>query len=285
VSGGSLHSRVCIVTGASSGIGLETARGLAAQGATLVAVCRSRERGEAALTSIRESTGNADLHLVLADLSAQVSIRQLAKELVARWPRLHVLVNNAGVVETRRRLTADGIETVFAVNHLSYYLLTRLLLNRLQESAPARVVNVSSDAHRFAKLDWENLQGDKRWGFMRQYGLSKLCNILFTQELAKRTAGSGVTVNALHPGAVGTRLGQNNGAWAKALTLLLRPFFLTPAQGAETSIYLASSPDVEGVSGGYFVRRRRQAPTPEASNPGNAAQLWELSARLTGLPA
>jgi len=276
---------VCIVTGASSGIGLETARGLAAQGATLVAVCRSRERGEVALASIRESTGNADLHLVLADLSAQASIRQLAKELVARWPRLHVLVNNAGVVETRRRLTADGIETVFAVNHLSYYLLTRLLLNRLQESAPARVVNVSSDAHRFAKLDWENLQGEKGWGFMRQYGLSKLCNILFTQELAKRIAGSGVTVNALHPGAVGTRLGQNNGAWAKALTLLLRPFFLTPAQGAETSIYLASSPDVEGVSGGYFVKRRRQAPTPEASNPGNAAQLWELSARLTGLPA
>jgi len=285
VSAGSLNGRVCIVTGASSGIGLETARGLAAQGATLVAVCRSRERGEVALASIRESTGNADLHLVLADLSAQASIRQLAKELVARWPRLHVLVNNAGVVETRRRLTADGIETVFAVNHLSYYLLTRLLLNRLQESAPARVVNVSSDAHRFAKLDWENLQGEKGWGFMRQYGLSKLCNILFTQELAKRIAGSGVTVNALHPGAVGTRLGQNNGAWAKALTLLLRPFFLTPAQGAETSIYLASSPDVEGVSGGYFVKRRRQAPTPEASNPGNAAQLWELSARLTGLPA
>ncbi len=285
MSAGSLNGRVCIVTGASSGIGLETARGLAAQGATLVAVCRSRERGEVALASIRESTGNADLHLVLADLSAQASIRQLAKELVARWPRLHVLVNNAGVVETRRRLTADGIETVFAVNHLSYYLLTRLLLNRLQESAPARVVNVSSDAHRFAKLDWENLQGEKGWGFMRQYGLSKLCNILFTQELAKRIAGSGVTVNALHPGAVGTRLGQNNGAWAKALTLLLRPFFLTPAQGAETSIYLASSPDVEGVSGGYFVKRRRQAPTPEASNPGNAAQLWELSARLTGLPA
>jgi len=174
---------------------------------------------------------------------------------------------------------------VFAVNHLSYYLLTRLLLDRLKESASARVVNVSSDAHRFAKLDWENLQGEKGWCFMRQYGLSKLCNILFTQELAKRVAGGGVTANALHPGAVGTRLGQNNGVWAKALTLLLRPFFLTPAQGAETSIYLASSPDVEGVSGGYFAKRRRAVPTPEATDLGNALQLWELSARLTGLPA
>jgi NAD(P)-dependent dehydrogenase (short-subunit alcohol dehydrogenase family) len=273
------------VTGASSGIGLETARALAAQGATLVAVCRSRERGEAALASIRESTGNSDLHLALADLSAQSGIRQLAKELVTRWPRIHVLVNNAGVVETRRRLSSDGIEMVFAVNHLSYYLLTRLLLNRLQESAPARVVNVSSDAHRFARLDWDNLQGEKSWSFMRQYGLSKLCNILFTLELAKRTTGGGMTVNALHPGAVGTHLGQNNGTWAKVILFLGRPFLLTPVQGAQTSIYLASSPEVDGMSGGYFVKQRPVAPTPEASNPGNAAQLWELSARLTGLPA
>jgi len=285
VSGGDLHSRVCIVTGASSGIGLETARGLAAQGATLVAVCRDRARGEAALARIRESTGNSNLHLALADLSLQASIRQLAKELLAGWPRIHVLVNNAGVVETRRRLTADGIEMVFAVNHLSYYLLTRLLLDRLEESRPARIVNVSSDAHRFAKLDWSNLQGEKGWSFMRQYGLSKLCNLLFTQELAKRIVERGVTANALHPGAVATRLGQNNGVWAKGLTLLLRPFFLTPAKGAETSIYLASSPDVEGESGGYFAKRRRATPTPEAQNPRNAAQLWELSARLTGLPA
>ncbi|HBZ69630.1 MAG TPA: short-chain dehydrogenase [Deltaproteobacteria bacterium] len=285
MSAGSLQGRVCIVTGASSGIGLETARGLAAQGATLVAVCRNRERGEAALASVRESTGNEDLHLALADLSAQASTRQLAKELLARWERIHVLVNNAGVFEARRRLTADGIERVFAVNHLSYYLLTRLLLDRLKESAPSRVVNVASDAHRFARLDWENLQGEKSWSFMRQYGLSKLCNILFTQELAKRVAGSGVTANALHPGAVGTRLGQNNGAWAKALTLLLRPFLLTPAQGADTSIYLASSADVGGVSGAYFVKRRRAEPTPEATDPRNAAQLWELSARLTGLPS
>jgi len=280
-----MHGRVCIVTGASSGIGLETARGLAAQGATLVAVCRSPERGGAALAEIRKSSGNGDLHLALADLSVQASIQQLAKELLARWPRIHVLVNNAGVVELRRQLTADGIERVFAVNHLSYYLLTRLLLDRLAGSGSARIVNVSSDAHRFAKLDWENLQGEKSWSFMRQYGLSKLCNILFTQELAKRIEGRGVSANALHPGAVGTRLGQNNGVWARAVTRLLRPFFLSPAQGAETSIYLASSPDVEGVSGGYFVKRRRAAPVSEATDPRNAARLWELSARLTGLPA
>jgi NAD(P)-dependent dehydrogenase (short-subunit alcohol dehydrogenase family) len=285
VSSETLHGRVCIVTGASSGIGLETARGLAAQGATLVAVCRSPERGEAALAEIRRTTGNGDLHLALADLSVQASIRQLAKELLARWPRIDVLVNNAGVVELRRQLTADGIERVFAVNHLSYYLLTRLLLERLAGSGSARIVNVSSDAHRFAKLDWENLQGEKSWSFMRQYGLSKLCNILFTQELAKRIEGRGVTANALHPGAVGTRLGQNNGVWAKALTRLLRPFFLSPAQGAETSIYLASSADVEGVSGGYFEKRHLATPVPEATDPRNAAQLWELSARLTGLPA
>lgn len=281
---GPLTGRVCLVTGASSGIGFETAKALAAQGATLVAVCRSRERGEASLARIRAETGNADLHLALADLSSQASIRQLSKDLLARWPRIHVLVNNAGVVEIGRRLTADGLESVFAVNHLGYFLLTLLLLDRLKESAPARIVNVSSDAHRFAKFDLGNLQGEKGWSFMRQYGVSKLCNILFTRELARRLEGSRVTVNCLHPGAVATGLGQNNGWWAKALTRALRPFFLTAARGADTSIWLATSPEVEGQSGGYYVKRRPAKPTADATDAGNATALWAHSAQLVELP-
>ena len=282
---GPLAGRTCVVTGATSGIGFETAKALAAQGARVVVVCRSRQRGEASLAAIRAATGNADLSLALADLGAQASIRALAADLLARCPRIDVLVNNAGVVETGRRVSPDGIETVFAVNHLGYFLLTLLLLDRLRASAPARIVNVASEAHRFAKLDFDNLQGEKSWSFMRQYGLSKACNILFTRELARRLEGTGVTVNALHPGAVGTRLGRNNGWWATALTTLLRPFFLSPAQGADTSIWLASSPEVAGISGRYFEKRREVAPAADAADPKHAARLWELSARLVGLPA
>lgn len=275
--------RVCVITGASSGIGRETALALARLGATTVLVCRDRGRGEAVRADIRTRTGNGAVELVLADLASQAAIRGLAAELLGRFPRVHVLVNNAGVVNLRHSTTVDGIETVFAVNHLAYFLLTHLLLERLRASAPARVVNVASDAHRIGRLNWDDLGWAQGYRAMRVYGQSKLANILFTYELARRLEGTGVTANCLHPGAVATRLGQNNGRLARLLIRLLVPFFRTAERGAQTSIYLASSSAVEGVSGRYFVNTRETRPSPASFDAAAARRLWELSARMTGL--
>ncbi len=206
-----MNGRVCVVTGASSGIGRATARALARLGATLALVGRDRGRGEETVAALRAESGSAAVALFLADLSSQAEIRRLGAELCDRYPAIHVLVNNAGVVNLRRSTTADGIETVFAVNHLAYFLLTHLLLARLRASAPARIVNVASDAHRFGRIDLDDLGHARRYRAMRVYGASKLANILFTYELARRLDGTGVTANCLHPGAVATRLGQNNG--------------------------------------------------------------------------
>ena len=253
-----MTGKTCVLTGATSGIGRETAVALAGLGARLALVCRDRGRGEDAVAEIAARTGNRDVVLHLADLSSQRDVRRVAAEILAAHPQIHVLVNNAGVVNLRRTLTEDGLETVFATNHLAYFHLTLLLLDRLRASAPARIVNVASDAHRWGRLDLDDLGNARRYRAMQVYGQSKLANILFTYELARRLAGSGVTCNCLHPGAVGTRLGHNNGTdRAACWPALLVPFFRTPAQGAETSIWLASSPEVEGVSGA--VLRRPQA--------------------------
>jgi NAD(P)-dependent dehydrogenase (short-subunit alcohol dehydrogenase family) len=275
-----LAGRTCVVTGATSGIGLEAALGLAKQGARVVIVGRNPAKTEAVLREIRERSGNEAVEAALADLASQAAIRGLAKELEARCPRIDVLLNNAGVVTIRRETTPDGIETVFGVNHLGYFLLTLLLLDRLKASAPARIVNVASEAHRFAKLDFANLQAEQGWSFMRQYGLSKLGNILFSYELARRLEGMGVTVNCLHPGAVGTNLGTNNGWLGRAVMTLGRPFLRTPAQGADTAIWLASSPEVEGVTGKYFVKRREKRTSPVSYERDAQARLWVESERL-----
>jgi NAD(P)-dependent dehydrogenase (short-subunit alcohol dehydrogenase family) len=280
-----MHGRVCVVTGASSGIGRATALELVRRGATVGLVCRDRGRGEETVGAIRAETGSAAMHLFLADLSSQAAIRQLADEILARFPALHVLVNNAGVVNLQRTTTVDGMETVFAVNHLAYFLLTHLLLDRLRASAPARIVNVASDAHRWGHLDLDDLGSERRFRTMRVYGTSKLANILFTYELARRLEGTGVTVNCCHPGAVATGLGMNNGWWAMRLARLLHPFFRSPTEGAATSIHLAASAEVEGVSGQYFSNCR-PARSSRASHDATAARrLWEVSARMTGLPA
>jgi NAD(P)-dependent dehydrogenase (short-subunit alcohol dehydrogenase family) len=280
-----MEGRVSVVTGASSGIGRETALGLARRGATVALVCRDPARGAATRDAIQAETRNPAVALFLADLASFAEIRGLADALRARYPRIHVLVNNAGVVNLRHSLTADGVETVFAVNHLAYFLLTTLLLDRLVESAPARIVNVASDAHRFGRMNWDDLGWERGYKAMRVYGQSKLANLLFTYELARRLEGSGVTVNAVHPGAVATGLGKNNGAFARALVRLLAPFFRTPAAGAATSLHLATSPEVEGVTGRYFASCR-EAHSSRASHDEEAAvRLWELSARLTDLPA
>ncbi len=278
---GAMSARTCMITGASSGIGRATALALARQEATLILVCRDRGRGEATIAEIRQQTGNRDVTLMLADLSSQQSIRQLAQDFPATDRPLHVLVNNAGIVNLQRKLTVDGLEEVFAVNHLAYFLLTHLLLDRLRASAPARIVNVASTAHRFGGIDFDNLQGERRYRTMNIYGQSKLENIMFTYELARRLAGSGVTVNCLHPGGVATGLGSNNGAWAQRIVKVIGNFMRTPASGAATSIYLASSPQVEGVSGKYFVNSKPRRSSRISYDEAAQRRLWQLSEQLT----
>ncbi len=276
----SMSGRVCLVTGATSGIGRATTLALARRGPALVLLCRDRDRGEAVAAAAR-AAGAAKVDLLFADLSRQSEVRRAAAEFLASGRPLHVLINNAGVVNVQRTTTADGLETTFAVNHLAYFLFTNLLLDRLRASAPARIVNVASDAHKFGPLNFDDLQNEKSYSVMRVYGQSKLANILFTAELARRLEGSGVTANSLHPGAVSTGLGTNNGSWARGLIALLRPFFRTPDRGAETSVYLATSPAVEGVSGRYFANCREKPPSAAAQDMDSARRLWTASDAMT----
>jgi NAD(P)-dependent dehydrogenase (short-subunit alcohol dehydrogenase family) len=280
-----LRHKTCVVTGASSGIGLVAARELACLGANVVMVCRDGKRGEAALHDVVESSGNRDVELMLADLSSQQEIRRLARRIQAAKRAVHVLLNNAGVVMLKRTLTTDGIETTFAVNHLAYFLLTNLLLEQLAVGAPARIVNVASDAHRLrgVRLRLDDLQSEREYRAMRVYGQSKLANILFTRELARRLEGTGVTANCLHPGMVATNLGARNGLIARAALLVLKPFSLTPEQGAETSVFLCSSPAVEGVTGKYFAAKQERRPSRAAQDDEAARRLWDVSARLVNL--
>lgn len=282
-AGEQLSGRHCMITGASSGLGRVTAVELARMGAQLTLVCRNRARGEDVIAEIRQKTGNRTVNLILADLSVQQSIRELAAAFVHRGEPLHVLVNNAGVFNLKRELTADGIETVFAVNHLSYFMLTMLLLDRIRQSAPARIVNVASAAHSHGTIDFDDLGGERRYRSMRIYGQSKLANILFTYELARRLEGSGVIVNCAHPGAVATGLGGNNGALAKLLLPLIGLFMRSPEQGAVTQTYLASSPEVEGINGKYFVDCKPAKSSSESYDTTVARRLWEVSARMTGI--
>jgi NAD(P)-dependent dehydrogenase (short-subunit alcohol dehydrogenase family) len=283
VAEANLEGRTCLVTGATSGVGEETAVGLARCGARVILVARSRERGEASAARVKTKTGNAAVELLLADLASQEQIRELAGQVLERCPALHVLVNNAAVFHLSREITADGYEMTFAVNHLTYFLLTRLLLNRLVESRPARIVNVASNGHKYGKLDFDDLQSEKSYPFMRVYATSKLANVLFTYELARRLAGTGVTANCLHPGAVSTRLGINDGRLGRIVVPLLRPFFLSPEAGARTSIYLASSDEVENVSGKYFVKCTPRPSSPDSYDEAVARRLWEKSSQLTQL--
>jgi NAD(P)-dependent dehydrogenase (short-subunit alcohol dehydrogenase family) len=272
-----------MITGANSGIGRETALGLARQGATVVCVCRDRGRGEAAVAEIRAKSGNADVALMLADLSSQRSIRALAEEIRRRYDRLHVLINNAGVVIPERRLTADGLEATFALNHLGYFLLTNLLLGVLETSAPARIVNVASEASRMGTMDFDDLMFERRYGAFRAYGRSKLANIMFTYDLARRLDGTNVTVNAVHPGGVATRFGEEIGGILKPLFKLARPFMRTPEKGAETVIWLASAPELEGRTGGYYADKKPIKSARVSYDEAIRARLWRVSEELTGL--
>ena len=277
-----MQGKVCIVTGANSGIGRITALELARQGAEVVMVCRDRARGEAAMAEIKQATGNDRLELMLCDLSSQADIHRFADEFKATHPRLDVLVNNAGVYMRKRATTVDGLETTFAVNHLGYFLLTNLLLDLLKRSAPSRIVNVASGAHASGHINFDNLQGEQQYSGVRAYCHSKLANILFTRELARRLKGTGVTVNSLHPGAVATGIFR---ALPKPLEALIKLVTMSPEKGAQTSVYLASSPAVETITGKYFVRCAEASPSAEAQDDEVAQRLWAESARLTGLKA
>jgi len=283
-----LTGRTCLVTGATSGIGRAAAFGLARLGpSALVLVARSREKGEATVEALRRETGCEDVALVVGDLSSQAGIRRVASEFLASGRPLHVLLNNAGVIMLRREETGDGIERTFAVNHLGYFLLTRLLLDRIRDSAPARIVNVASAAHASAggPLDFDDLESRRRYRPMEVYGKSKLANILFTRELARRLEGTGVTANCLHPGFVGSNFARNNGVLASVGMWLARAFARTPEQGADTAVYLCASPEVEGVTGHYFVDREQRWPRRFAQRDEDARRLWDVSERMTGLAA
>jgi NAD(P)-dependent dehydrogenase (short-subunit alcohol dehydrogenase family) len=280
-----MRGKVCVITGATSGIGLVAAERLAAMGARLVLVGRDKARGEAAIARIKRRTPSAEIRIHYADLSRLVEMNHLASEIAAIEPRIDILVNNAGAMFAARSVTEDGLERTFAVNHMAYFVLTNRLKERLVAAAPARIVNTASDAHRGNTLDFDDLQSTRRYRGLTAYGRSKLANILFTREFARRLAGTGVTANCLHPGFVATRIADNNGGvFRLGVSIAKGLFALSPEKGAETMVHLASSPEVAGVSGGYFAKSRPATPTAAAQDDAAARRLWEESARIAKLP-
>ncbi|CAN5137474.1 SDR family oxidoreductase [soil metagenome] len=280
-----MQNKTVLITGGNAGIGLETARALAQQGATVVIVARDVIKGEQAVADIKQTTGNEKVSFMKCDLGSQKQIRQLAADFKAKHNRLDVLVNNAGAFFSEYGETEDGIERQFAINHLGPFLLTNLLLDWLKASAPARIVNVASRAHYRGRINFDDLYFRKNYdGFIKAYGQSKLANVLFTNELARKLEGTGVTVNSLHPGVVATdiALKESKGIYRFGWWLW-KHFMITPAQGAETSIYLASSPAVDGVTGKYFDKSKAIPAAKQALDKNIAAQLWEVSEKLTGL--
>ena len=280
----SMAGKCVLITGGSAGIGKATALGLAALGARVAITGRDRARAEVAAVEIRTATGNPDVDAFGADLSSQAEVRRLAAEVLDTYSRLDVLVNNVGGYWASRHVTADGLEHTFAVNHLAAFLLTELLLDRLKASSPARIVTVSSNAQSLGKIDFEDLQGERRYSGQEAYSQSKLASVMFTYELARRLAGTGVTANVLHPGVVNSGFGAEDPSRIfKFLVPLWRPFMKTPQQGATTSIYLASSPEVEGVTGGYFANGRPRTANKASHDGAAAARLWQVSSRLVGI--
>jgi NAD(P)-dependent dehydrogenase (short-subunit alcohol dehydrogenase family) len=279
-----MKGKICLVTGATNGIGKAAAQALAHMGATVVIVGREAHKSAQVAEEIRAASGNQNVDWLLADLSSQQDIRRLADEFKRGYPHLHVLLNNAGGTFSTRQFSVDGIEMTFALNHLAYFLLTNLLLDTIKASAPARIINVSSDAHSGGKIDFDNLQGERSYSSFKPYGNSKLANILFTTELARSLEGTGVTVNALHPGLTSTGFGKNNpGLLMKIMGAVIPLIARSPEEGAETSIYLASSPEVQTITGKYFVDRKVTQPAPQAADRTVARRLWDVSAEMVQL--
>jgi retinol dehydrogenase-14 len=276
-----MSGKVCIVTGANSGIGKETVRALSAQGATVVMVVRNLCSGEEARQDIYDETQNEKIEMMVADLFSIADIKKLVNEFKSKYERLDVLINNAGAIFPKKELTADGFERTFALDYLAPFLLTRELLVVLKASAPSRIINVSSFAHTRGTIDFENLQSEKKYGQMSPYSNAKLMLIMHTYALARRLEGTNVTVNALHPGFVRSHFGQNNASKARKLAFkLVGPFAKSPKKGAETSIYLASSPEVEGVSGKYFVNCKPAKSSDISYDRDLQEQLWKYTENL-----
>ncbi len=288
-----MREKVCVVTGATSGIGRVTATELARRGAHVVIVGRSAERCASTQQQIGTDTGGAAVDALVADLSSLAEVRRLAGQVLERYPRIDVLVNNAGAMFLTRAESDDGIEKTFALNHLSYFALTNLLMPALKQANPTRIVNVASDAHKGVSLNFDDIQMRQNYSGWKAYQRSKLANILFTNELARRLEGTSVTANSLHPGFVNTHFLQSfNGARAPGIKKVLagwlldtasRLIALSPEQGARTSIFLASSPDVEGVSGKYFVKEKPAVSSAQSRDQAAAARLWRLSEEMTGI--
>jgi NAD(P)-dependent dehydrogenase (short-subunit alcohol dehydrogenase family) len=278
-----MSGKLVMVTGATAGIGAATARELARRGAHVVAVGRSPERIDALCEVIRKETLGAQIEGLCADLSSRADIHAMCDVFRERHGRLDVLVNNAGGLFLKRKESVDGVEMTFALNHLGYFLLTRLLLDTLIAAAPSRIVNVSSTAHTRASLDFDDLEGRRNYRGFKAYADSKFANLLFTYELARRLEGTGVTVNALHPGVVATQFASANGWKGAAIQMLMRLFAISPEAGARTVVYLATSPDVEGVTGKYFDKERAVESTPASHDRAAAARLWDVSEQMTGL--
>ncbi len=281
-----LHDKIILITGATSGIGKVTAQALAQQGAHVILLARNRVKAARTRQEIIDATGNPRVDTALADLSALQQVRDVAAEINAHYPRLDVLINNAGLMlGARREVSADGHELTLATNHLGPFLLTSLLFDLLRKSPAARVVNVASMAYRFSRPTLDDMQSERRYSPIWEYGTTKLFNIMFTQELARRLRGHGianVVTNALHPGAVATGYGSHSGGWLTPALQLARPFMLSPEKGAGTSIFLATDAHAGTVSGGYFAKKKAEPVKSRFNSPDNARRLWEMSEELTG---
>jgi len=278
-----MNGKTVVITGATSGIGEVAADRLAAKGARIVFIARDKARGEATLKHLNAVAPGVAHAVHYADLSRLAEMKRIGAEIAAAEPHIDVLINNAGAAFTRREVTEDGLEMTFALNHMSYFVLTDFLRARM--GAGGRIVSTASDAHRGARLDFDDLQSEKKYSGFAVYGRSKLCNILFTRELARRLSGSGITANCLHPGFVATRFGAANGGLFAFALGLAKNFALSPEQGAQTIIYLASSPEVENTSGLYFAKSKPESPTAAAQNDADAKRLWAISAKIAGLAA
>lgn len=278
-----MQGKVCLVTGSSSGIGKVTARELARQGATVVMVCRDRARGEAARQEIQQTTGSDTIALLVADLASLAEVRRVAGELKQQCTHLHVLIHNAGGANNTRRVTPEGYEATFVVNYLTPFLLTELLLDVLKTSAPARIINVSSAAHMSGKINFADLQNEKNYNTWRAYGQAKLALILFTYELARQLQGSGITVNALHPGVIASNFDQGLGSFSRRGWKLITPFMSSVDRGAQTTLYLATAPELEGVSGKYFANRQERRSSRNSYDEATGRRLWQVSQKLARL--
>ena len=270
-----MSGKTCLITGANSGIGFETAKSLATMGANLILVCRDPQRGEDARQKIIQESANNHVDLLIADMSLMASIRSLAEKVNNDYPELHVLINNAGLMLTKRELTSEGYEMQYAVHHLGAFLLTHLLLDKLKTSSPARIINVTSKMHTMNTIDFDNLQAEKKFGPFKTYAASKLANIMFTYSLAEKLNGSGVTVNCLHPGVIASNIGSTPG--------FIKMFMKSTEKGAETPLYLATSPEVEEINGKYFMDKKVRSTSKDSYNKEVAEKLWQISMEQTGL--